>query len=106
LHKSSITNDTNAIDLRCLFPALIKFKTFDDGQKTLSYPIGPNLYIEDFIKAKINNIQSILDCILYINDPQTEMIILRSSANSSKINHMLRTVCRDRIRELQTADQN
>jgi hypothetical protein len=35
------------------------------------------------------------------------MIILRGSANSSKINHLLRTVCRDRIcDELQTADKN
>jgi hypothetical protein len=35
------------------------------------------------------------------------MIILHGSANSSKINHMLRTVRRDRIcDELQTADQN
>jgi hypothetical protein len=31
LHKSSITNDANAIVLRCLFPASIKFKMFDDG---------------------------------------------------------------------------
>ncbi|CAN5966241.1 unnamed protein product [Sphagnum jensenii] len=45
LHKSSITNDANAIDLRCLFLASIKFKTFDDGQKTFSYPIGPDLYM-------------------------------------------------------------
>jgi hypothetical protein len=35
------------------------------------------------------------------------MIILRSSANSSKINHLLRILRRDRIYdELQTADQN
>ncbi len=85
----------------------IKFKTFDDGQKTLSCPIGPNLYVQDFIKAKIDNIQLILDRILYINDPQTEMIILHNNANSSKINHLLRTVRRDRIRDkLQTANQN
>ncbi len=63
--------------------------------------------MQDFIKAKINNIQSIFDRIQYINDPQTKMIILRGSANSSKINHLLRTVRRDCIRdELQTADQN
>ncbi len=31
LHKSSITSDASAIDLRCLFSASIKFKTFDDG---------------------------------------------------------------------------
>ncbi|CAM6022397.1 unnamed protein product [Sphagnum balticum] len=35
------------------------------------------------------------------------MIILRGNANLSKINHLLRTVCRDHIRdELQTVDQN
>jgi hypothetical protein len=35
------------------------------------------------------------------------MIILRDTTNSSKINHLLRTVRRDRIRDkLQTADQN
>jgi hypothetical protein len=35
------------------------------------------------------------------------MIILCGSANSSKINHLLRTVRRDRIRDkLQTVDQN
>jgi hypothetical protein len=35
------------------------------------------------------------------------MIILRGSTNSSKINHLLRTVRRDRIHdELQTTDQN
>jgi hypothetical protein len=35
------------------------------------------------------------------------MIILRGSANSSKINDLLRTVCRDRIcDELQTTDHN
>jgi hypothetical protein len=45
LHKSSITSDANAIDLRCLFPTSIKFKMFDDGQKTLSCPIGPDLYV-------------------------------------------------------------
>jgi hypothetical protein len=33
--------------------------------------------VQDFIKAKIDNIESILDCIPYINDPQIEMIILR-----------------------------
>ncbi len=65
---------------------------FNDGQKTLGCPIGPNLYVQDFIKAKIENIQSIFDRISYINDPQTEMIILRGNANSSKINHVLRTV--------------
>jgi hypothetical protein len=65
------------------------------------------LYVQAFIKAKINYIQSILDRIPYINDLQTEMIILHGSANSSKINHLLRTVHRDRIRnELQTVDQN
>jgi hypothetical protein len=97
LHKSSIINDADAIHLRCLFPASIKFKTFDDGQKTLGYPIGLDLYMQDFIKAKIDNIQSILDRIPYINDPQIEMIILHGSANLSKINHLLRTVHRDRI---------
>lgn len=69
LHKSSITSDAEAIDLRCLFPVLIKFKTFDDGQKTFGCPIGLDLYVQDFIKAKIDNIQSILDRIPYINDP-------------------------------------
>ncbi len=57
------------IVLRSVFPASIKFKTFDDGQKTFGCPIGPNLYVQDFIKAKIDNIQSILDRIPYINDP-------------------------------------
>jgi hypothetical protein len=80
---------------------------FDDDQKTLRCSIGPNLYVQDFMKAKIDNIQSILDRIPYINDLQIEMIILRGSANSSKINHLLRTVRRDRIRnELHTTDQN
>lgn len=69
LHKSSITSDAEAIDLRCLFPVLIKFKTFDDGQKTFGCPIGLDLYVQDFIKVKIDNIQSILDRIPYINDP-------------------------------------
>jgi hypothetical protein len=99
LHKSSITNDAYTIVLRCLFPTSIKFKMFDDGQKTLGCPIGPDLYVEDFIKAKIDNIQLILDRIPYINDPQIEMIILRGSANSSKINHLLCTMHRDRIRD-------
>jgi hypothetical protein len=68
LHKSSITNDTNSIDLRCLFPASIKFKTFNDSQKTFGCPIGPDLYMQNFIKAKIDNIQSIFDRIPYINN--------------------------------------
>jgi hypothetical protein len=71
---------------------------FDDGQKTLGCSIGPDLYVQDFIKTKIDNIQSILDRIPYIDDLQTKMIILRDSANSSNINHLLRTVRRDRIR--------
>jgi hypothetical protein len=55
----------------------------------------------------IDNMQSILDRIPYINDPQIEKIIMRDNGNSSKINHLIRTVRRDRIRdELQTADQN
>jgi hypothetical protein len=45
LHKSSITNNADAINLRCLFRTLIKFKRFDDGQKTFGCPIGPNLYV-------------------------------------------------------------
>jgi hypothetical protein len=107
LHKSSIMNDADAIDLRCLFSVSIKFKTFDDGQKTLGCSIGPDLYVQDFIKTKIDNIQLILDHIPYINNPRTEMIILRGSANSSKINHLLHTVRRDRIHDkLQSADQN
>ncbi len=73
----------------------------------LGCPISPDLYVQDFIKAKIDNIQSILDRIPYINDPQTEMLILYDSANSSKINHLLRTMRRDRIRdELEIVDQN
>jgi hypothetical protein len=72
LLKSLITSDANAIVLRCLFSASIKFKTFNDGQKTLGCPIDPDLYVEDFIKAKIDNIQSILDHIPYINDPQID----------------------------------
>ncbi len=56
LHKSSISSNADAINLRCLFPALTKFKTFDDGQKTLGCPIGPDLYVQDFIRAKIDNI--------------------------------------------------
>jgi hypothetical protein len=56
LHKSSITSDIDAIDMRCLFPTSIKFKTCDNGQKMLGYPIDPDLYVQDFIKAKINNI--------------------------------------------------
>jgi hypothetical protein len=49
----------------------------------------------------------ILDRILNINDPQIEIIIMRCNANSSKINHLLCTVRRDRIRdELQIANQN
>jgi hypothetical protein len=99
LHKSLITSDVDAIVLRCLFSASIKFKTFDDGQKTLKCPISPDLYVQDFIKAKIDNIQSIFDRIPYINNPQIEMIILRGNTNSSKINHLLRTVRRDRIRD-------
>jgi hypothetical protein len=106
LHKSSITSDVDAIILRCLFLASIKFKVYDDYQKTFGCPIGPDLYVQDFVKAKIDNIQLILDRIMYINDPQIEMIILRGNANSSKINHLLCTVRRDRIRdELQTANQ-
>jgi hypothetical protein len=77
----------------------VKFKTFNDGQKTLDYSIGPDLYMKDFIKAKIDNIKSILNRILYINDPHIEMIILRGNANSSKINHLLCTVHRDCIRD-------
>jgi hypothetical protein len=69
LHKLSITNDADAIDLRCLFTASIKFKTFDDGQKMLGCLISPDLYVQDFIKAKIDNIQSIFNRIPYINDP-------------------------------------
>jgi hypothetical protein len=95
LHKSSLTSDTDAIILRYLFPASIKFKMFDNGKKTLDCPIGPNLYVQDFIKSKIDNIQSILNRIPYINDLQIEMLILRDNANSSKINHLLRTVRRD-----------
>jgi hypothetical protein len=56
LHKLSISSDADAIDLRGLFPVSIKFKTFDDGQKTFGCSIGPDLYVQDFIKAKINNI--------------------------------------------------
>jgi hypothetical protein len=49
----------------------------------------------------------ILNRISYINDLQTEMTILRGNANSSKINHLLRIVCRDHIRDdLQIVDQN
>jgi hypothetical protein len=61
LHKSLITSDTDAIVLRCLFQVSIKFKTF-------GCPIDPDLYVQDFIKAMIDNIQSILDRVLYIND--------------------------------------
>jgi hypothetical protein len=105
LHKSWITRDADAIDLRCLFSALMKFKTLDDGQKALGCSIGPDLYVEDFIKAKIDNIQSILDRIPYINDPQTEMIILPGSASSCKINHLLHIMRRYCIRDkLQTVD--
>ncbi|CAK9876200.1 unnamed protein product [Sphagnum jensenii] len=68
LHKSSITSDVDVINMRCLFLASIKFKTFDDGEKTLGCPIGLDLYVQDLIKVKINNIQSILDRISYIND--------------------------------------
>jgi hypothetical protein len=99
LHKSSITSDADAIVLRCLFPTSINFKTYEDGQKTFECPIDPNLYVHDFIKAKINNIQSILDRIMYINNPQIEMIILRDNANSSKINHLLRTMRQDHIHD-------
>jgi hypothetical protein len=107
LHKSSITSNADAIDLRCLFPTSIKFKTFDYGQKMFGYLIGPDLYVQDFIKAKIDNIQSILDRIPYFNDLQIEMIILRNYTNSSKINHLLRIVRRDDIRNvLQIVDQN
>jgi hypothetical protein len=45
LHKSSITSDANTIDMWCLLSASIKFKTFDDGQKMLGCPIGPDLYV-------------------------------------------------------------
>jgi hypothetical protein len=45
LHKSLITSDADTIVLWCLFPVSIKFKTFDDGQKTLKCPIGPDLYV-------------------------------------------------------------
>jgi hypothetical protein len=107
LHKSLIMNDVDAIDLWCLFSASIKFKTFDDSQKTFGCSIGPDLYVQDFIKTKIDNIELILNRISYINNPRTEMIILRGSANSSKINHLLRTVRRDRIHDkLQSVDQN
>ncbi len=51
LHKSSITSDANVIDLRCLFPVLMKFKTFDNGQKTFGCSIDADLYVQDFIKA-------------------------------------------------------
>jgi hypothetical protein len=65
----------------------------------LGCPIGPDLYVQDFMKAKIDNIQSILNRIPYINDPLTEMIILCGSANLSKINHLFRTVHHDRTRD-------
>jgi hypothetical protein len=65
----SITSNADVINLRCLFSASIKFKTFDDGQKTFGCPIGLDLYVQDFIRAKIDNIQLILDRIPYINDP-------------------------------------
>jgi hypothetical protein len=81
------------------------FKTIDNGQNMLRYSIGPDLYVQDFIKAKIDNIQLILDRISYINDPQTKMIILRDNAISSKINHVLRPVRQERIRhDLKIAD--
>ncbi len=34
----------------------MKFKTFNDGQKTFGCPIGLNMYVEDFIKSKSDNI--------------------------------------------------
>jgi hypothetical protein len=74
LHKSSITSDADAINLRCLFPASLRFNTFNDGQKTLGCPIGPDLNVQEFTKAKIDNIQLILDRILYFIDSQIEMI--------------------------------
>ncbi len=107
LHKSSITSNADMIDLWCLFPTSIKFKTFNDNQKTFGCPIGPDLYVQDFINAKIDNNQSILDRIPNINDPQTEMIIMCGSANSSKINHLLCIVRCDRINDkLHIANQN
>jgi hypothetical protein len=42
LHKLLITNNAGSIDLRCLFPTLIKFKTFNDGQKTLGCDALPS----------------------------------------------------------------
>ncbi len=56
--------------MQCLFSASIKFKTYDHDQKMLDCPISPDMYVQDFIKAKIDNIQSIFDHILYINIPQ------------------------------------
>ncbi len=88
-------------------PSVDKVQNVQRQPEDIQLPDRPNVYVQDFIKAKIDNIQSILGRISYINDPQTEMIILRGSANSSKINHLLYTVHRDRIRdELQTANQN
>jgi hypothetical protein len=88
-------------------PSVDKVQNVQRQPEDIQLPDRPNVYVQDFIKAKIDNIQSILGRISYINDPQTEMIILRGSANSSKINHLLYTVHRDRIRdELQIANQN
>jgi hypothetical protein len=38
-------SNADAIVLWCLFPASIKFKTFDDGQKTFGCSIGPDVYV-------------------------------------------------------------
>jgi hypothetical protein len=73
-----------------MFPEVIE--RANEGIRLLGTPIGSEVFIREHARRKVEETLALMNKIKDLQNPQLELILLRSCASFPKINFLLRTV--------------
>ncbi len=71
------------------FPPEVSIK--EEGIELLGAPIGPDSFITPFIHAKVQECTHLWEALPSLDDPQTELLLLRMCLSFCKLSYLLRT---------------
>ena len=82
-----------------IFDPLLCLKIERDGIVVLGSPIGSPEFVKNYVRGKVNGAAAIMESTAALNDPQSELLLLRCCTGAPKMVYWLRTCISDVIRE-------
>jgi hypothetical protein len=82
-----------------IFDPLLGLKIVNDGIVVLGSPIGSVEFVRDYVREKIKAAVNIMESAAALQDPQSELLLLRCCTGAPKMVYWLRTCISEVIRE-------